>query len=77
MAKMPDEFEGKSTAPGKGGAFAFVAAQADKSGARDPQAVAAAAGRKKYGADKFQKMAEAGKNATQPLAWEGIKAKGK
>ena len=41
--------------------FAAVKASAAKSGARDPGAVAAAIGRKKYGKKKFQAMARKGK----------------
>lgn len=51
-----------SKAPlGQGGRFAAVEEQAEKSGARNPAAVAAAAGRKKYGAAKMAKMAAAGR----------------
>lgn len=46
---------------GAGGRFAAVEAAARKSGARDPAAVAAAVGRKKYGATKMAKMAAKGK----------------
>ena len=46
---------------GQGGRFAAVEASARKSGARNPAAVAAAAGRKKYGKAKFQKLAAAGR----------------
>ena len=41
--------------------FKKVAAAAKKGGARDPEAVAAAIGRKKYGKKAFQKAAAAGK----------------
>ncbi len=40
---------------------------AAKGGARDPAAVAAAIGRKKYGKEKFQAMAAAGKKANEAL----------
>lgn len=43
---------------GAGGRFAAVEAAAKKSGARNPAAVAAAVGRKKYGAKKMAKMAK-------------------
>jgi hypothetical protein len=46
---------------GQGGRFAAVKASAAASGARDPGAVAAAAGRAKYGAAKMAKMAAAGR----------------
>lgn len=51
-----------SRAPlGQGGRFAAVEAAAKKSGARNPAAVAAIAGRRKYGAAKMAKMAAAGR----------------
>lgn len=46
---------------GQGGRFAAVEAAAKKSGAKDPGAVAAAVGRKKYGAPKMAKMAAKGR----------------
>lgn len=46
---------------GAGGRFAAVSAAAKKSGARDPDAVAAAAGRKKLGAARMAKLAAAGR----------------
>ena len=46
---------------GSGKRFKQVEAKARASGARNPAAVAAAAGRKKYGAKKMAKMATAGK----------------
>jgi hypothetical protein len=46
---------------GGGGRFAKVEASARKSGAKNPSAVAAAAGMKKYGKEKMQKMAQAGR----------------
>lgn len=46
---------------GQGGRFAAVEAAARKSGAKNPAAVAAAVGRKKYGKAKMQKMAAAGR----------------
>ena len=49
----------KSMKLGGGGRFAKVAANAK--GARDPNAVAAAAGLKKYGANKMAKMSAAGR----------------
>jgi len=51
----------KSMKLGGGGRFAKVKAAAAKSGMRDPAAVAAAVGRKKYGAKKMAKMAAAGR----------------
>jgi len=46
---------------GSGGRFAAVAAAAKKGGARNPEAVAAAVGRKKYGVKKMAKMAAKGR----------------
>lgn len=46
---------------GTGKRFAAVAASAAKSGAKNPNAVAAAAGRKKFGAKKMTAMAKAGR----------------
>jgi hypothetical protein len=47
--------------PGEGARFKAVEKSARLSGAENPGAVAAAIGRKKYGAKKFAKMAAAGK----------------
>lgn len=46
---------------GSGARFKAVEASASASGARNPAAVAAAAGRKKYGASKMASLASAGK----------------
>jgi len=46
---------------GAGGRFAAVEAAAKKSGAKNPAAVAAAMGRKKYGAKRMSKMAAKGR----------------
>jgi hypothetical protein len=46
---------------GSGARFKKVEAAARRSGARDPKAVAAAVGRKKYGAKKMAQMAAAGR----------------
>ena len=46
---------------GTGKRFKALAASARKSGARNPNAVAAAVGRKKYGAKRMAKMAAAGR----------------
>ncbi len=46
---------------GSGARFKKVEASAKKSGAKDPAAVAAAAGMKKYGKAKMQKMAAKGR----------------
>ena len=46
---------------GSGERFKQVAASARRGGARDPEAVAAAVGRKKYGAKRMAEMAAAGR----------------
>lgn len=46
---------------GSGARFKAVEASARKSGAKNPAAVAAAVGIKKYGVKKMEKMAQAGK----------------
>jgi len=46
---------------GEGGRFAAIEAKAKASGVRNPAAVAAAVGRKKYGAKKMAEMAAAGR----------------
>jgi hypothetical protein len=53
--------KGKTPKLGSGGRFKAVAASAAKSGARDPNAVAAKAGRKKYGAKRMAAMAATGR----------------
>lgn len=59
-AKKPNKGKkGNTPKLGSGKRFKQVAASAKKSGARDPNAVAAAAGRKKYGAKKMGAMAGA------------------
>jgi len=47
--------------PGSGANFKKVAANAAKSGARDPNAVAAAVGRRKYGRKGMAQLAAAGR----------------
>ena len=51
----------KTAKLGTGKRFAAVEAAAEAGGARDPGAVAAMAGRKKFGAKKMGKMAAAGR----------------
>jgi hypothetical protein len=51
----------KESAPGEGSRFAAVEKSAAAGGARNPGAVAAAIGRKKYGKARFQRMAAAGR----------------
>ena len=51
----------KTSKPGQGKRFKALAKSAKAGGARDPGAVAAAIGRKKYGKKRFQKMAAAGR----------------
>lgn len=55
----------KKAALGSGTRFKQVAAQARASGARDPEAVAAAVGIKKYGAARMAKLAALGRKRTQ------------
>lgn len=52
---------------GSGKRFAAVEASAKKSGAKNPAAVAAAAGIKKYGKAKMEKMAQAGKRRARTV----------
>jgi hypothetical protein len=49
------------TKPGEGARFKALEKSAKMSGASNPAAVAAAAGRKKYGPKKFAAMAAAGR----------------
>jgi hypothetical protein len=49
------------TKPGEGARFAAVEKAAKLGGVKNPGAVAASIGRKKYGKAAFQKMAAAGK----------------
>ena len=51
----------KTAKLGSGARFAAVKASAKAGGARDPGAVAAAIGRKKFGKKKFQKLAAKGR----------------
>ena len=65
MKGKPKTFRGKSTKLGGGGRFAMIEAQAAASGADNPAAVAAAAGRAKYGKSKFQAMATKGRKRSR------------
>jgi len=51
----------KRTKPGTGARFKSMAKQLKRKGAKNPRALAAWIGRKKYGKAKFQKMAAAGR----------------
>lgn len=51
----------KKSPLGSGKRFAAIASKAKASGARDPNAVAAAIGRAKYGAKKMAAMAKKGR----------------
>ena len=53
---------GKSMKLGGGGRFAKVEAEAKASGARNPAAVAAEAGMRKYGKKKMEAMAKRGRH---------------
>ena len=55
---------GKSMRSGGGGRFAKVKAEAKAGGAKNPAAVAAAAGVKKYGQAQMTKWAAAGRKRT-------------
>lgn len=50
---------------GSGARFKAVEKSAAASGARNPAAVAAAAGMRKYGVEKMEKMARAGRARSQ------------
>lgn len=52
---------GQSMRLGGGGRFAALAKSLAGKGARNPEAVAASIGRKKYGKEKFQKLAAGGR----------------
>lgn len=56
---------------GEGGRFAAVEQHARESGARNPAAVAAAAGIKKYGKEKMAKMSAAGRHRSAGRALRG------
>ncbi len=60
-AKKALEKKRKAAPLGSGERFKAVEKEAAMGGAKNPAAVAAAAGRKKYGKEAFQKMAAAGK----------------
>jgi len=51
----------KSMKVGGGGRFKKLEGQLKKKGAKDPKALAASIGRKKYGKKKFQTMAAKGR----------------
>ena len=51
----------KESSPGEGSRFAALEKVAEAGGARNPGAVAASIGRKKYGKARFQKMAAQGR----------------
>lgn len=59
--KTTGTYKGKSNKLGGGGRFSQVEAAAKKSGAANPAAVAAMAGRAKYGATKMAQMAAKGR----------------
>lgn len=61
--QIPAQNENKSKPPlGSGGRFAELVGKLSKRGVKDPKALAATIGRKKYGKKKFQKLAEQGKS---------------
>lgn len=57
---------------GSGARFAAVEKSAAASGARNPAAVAAAVGRKKYGNAKFNRLAQAGRSHMQRVQHEAM-----
>lgn len=59
--KTTGKYKGKSNKLGGGGRFAQVKAKAAASGATNPAAVAAAIGRKKYGAKKMAQLSAKGR----------------
>jgi hypothetical protein len=67
---MANTFEGKSMKPGGGGRFAKMVSGLEKSGKSEgsAKAIAASAGREKYGAQKFQQMASTGRDRAERLA---------
>ena len=58
---MPKSYKGKSTKLGMGGRFKMLVSSLKKGGAKNPKAVAASIGRKKYGAKKMTSMAAKGR----------------
>jgi hypothetical protein len=62
--KIADEYKGKSMKPGGGGRFKKMVDDLMKRGKsrKQAEAIAANAGRKKYGAAKFDKMAASGQS---------------
>lgn len=65
--KRSKKFHGKSMRPGGGGRFAKMVAGIEKSGksADRAKAIAAAAGRKKYGKAQMSKWSRAGRKRAQ------------
>lgn len=57
---MSRTYRGKSMRKGGGGRFAKLEDKFSKQGVKNPGALAAALGRKKYGKQEFQKMASTG-----------------
>lgn len=68
MIKKTGTYKGKSNALGGGGRFKQVMDAAKASGAANPAAVAAAAGRKSLGKAKMAKLAAAGKKRKKKAA---------
>ncbi len=60
-ARRAYERAAKTSRPGEGKRFETLAKAAAASGAENPEAVAAAIGRRKYGKERFQRMAAAGR----------------
>lgn len=67
MLKKTGKYKGKSNRVGGGGRFAQVVDAIERKGvsAKRAKAIAAAAGRKKYGKARFQKMAATGRKRSK------------
>ena len=57
---MSKSYRGKSLRKGGGGRFARLSDKLERQGIKNPDALAAALGRKKYGKEEFQEMAAKG-----------------
>lgn len=62
---MSDYKEPKGSKPGDGTRFAALKKALGGKGVKDPGALAAAIGRKKYGNAKFEAMSEAGRKKAE------------
>ena len=71
MSKMDHMKMDKAMKPGGGGRFKKLKGKLARKGAKDPGALAASIGRRKYGDEKFAEMAKHGKKmkARKSMAW--------